>query len=61
VTKSEHVARARDFMDTILEVNKRHGVSETPGAIKYDAAVKAAAKRSRRVRKGSDSTSRKST
>ena len=61
MTKSEHVAKARDFMDSILEVNKRHGVGETPGAMKYDAAVRAAAKRSRRVRKGSGSTDEKST
>lgn len=61
MTKSEHVAKARDFMDRILEVNKRHGVGEAPGTMKYDAAVKAAAKRSRRVRKGSASTDAKST
>jgi hypothetical protein len=48
-------------MDRILELNKRHGVDEAAGAIDYDAAVKAAARRSRQLRKASGSTGRKST
>ena len=47
---SEHEAMARAFVDMILKVNKRHGVDETLAVIKYEAAVKAAAKTSKRLR-----------
>lgn len=49
---SEHEAMARAFLDRILKVNKRHGVDETLAVIKYDAAVKAAARTSKRLRAG---------
>lgn len=53
MTRSEHEARAREFVDSILRVNKQHGVSETSGAMDYEAAVKAAARTPRRLRKSS--------
>lgn len=49
---SEHEAMARAFLDRILKVNKQHGVDETLAVIKYDAAVTAAAKASKRLRAG---------
>lgn len=50
MSKSEHEAKAREFLDSILKVNKQHGVSDEP-AIKYDTAVKAAAKTPKRLQK----------
>jgi hypothetical protein len=60
MSKSEHEARARDFVDSILKVNKQHGISETSRAIRYDAAVKAAARTPKRLGKKSAKTTRKS-
>jgi hypothetical protein len=51
VTKSEDIARAREFLDKILKLNKQHGVRGSAGAIQYEAAVKAAARTPRRLRK----------
>jgi hypothetical protein len=42
VTETEHEAKAREFVDNILEVNRRHGVDKEPAVIGYDHAVKAA-------------------
>lgn len=50
MSKSEHTAKARAFLDSILQINKQHGVVEQP-AIKYAAAVKAAAKTPKRLQK----------
>jgi hypothetical protein len=52
VTKSDHEAKARDFVDNILRVNTEHGVGEAAGVIKYDDAVKAVTKTFKRLRKG---------
>jgi hypothetical protein len=51
VSKSQEMARAREFVDKILRVNELHGVSGSAGAIQYDAAVKAAARAPKRLRK----------
>jgi hypothetical protein len=56
VTEAEHVARAREFVDGILRLNQQHGVGSSEGAIKYDAAVKAAVRTFRRLRKRSGAT-----
>lgn len=52
MTKSDHKAKARDFVDNILKVNKQHGVGEAAGVIEYDDAVKAVTKTFKRLRKG---------
>lgn len=52
MTKADHEAKARDFVDSILKANKQHGVDGAPGVIKYDDAVKAVAKTFKRLRKG---------
>ncbi len=54
MSKSEHEAKAREFLDSILKVNKQHGVSEKSATIKYDAAVRAAAKTPKRLQKKQD-------
>jgi hypothetical protein len=51
VTESEEMAKAREFVDSIIKVNKQHGVSASARAIRYDTAVKAAARTHRRLRK----------
>jgi hypothetical protein len=43
MTETEREAKARDFVDSILEVNRQHGVDTAPAVIGYAAAVKAAA------------------
>jgi hypothetical protein len=42
VTESEHEVKARDFVDSILEINRDHGVDTAPAAIEYDVAVETA-------------------
>jgi hypothetical protein len=42
VTEAEHEEKAREFVDRILEVNRRHGVDEQSAVIEYDHAVKQA-------------------
>jgi hypothetical protein len=59
MSKSEHEAKAREFLDSILKVNKQHGVSGK-SAIKYDVAVKAAAKTPRRLQESRTMPTRKS-
>jgi hypothetical protein len=44
VTESEHEGKARDFVDSILEINRQHGVDTASAEIEYDAAVESAAK-----------------
>lgn len=58
MSKSEHEAKAREFLDSILKVNKQHGVSDE-SAIKYDIAVKAAAKTPKRLQKSRTVRTRK--
>jgi hypothetical protein len=41
-SESEHEAKARDFVDSVLEVNRQHGVDQEWAVIDYEAAVKAA-------------------
>ncbi len=41
-SESEHEAKARDFVDSILEVNRQHGVDQESAVINYDVAVEAA-------------------
>jgi hypothetical protein len=43
VTEAEHEEKAREFVDSILEVNRRHGVDEESAVIEYDHAVEQAA------------------
>jgi hypothetical protein len=52
VTKADHEAKARDFVDSILKANEKHGVGEASGVLKYDDAVKAVAKTFKRLREG---------
>jgi hypothetical protein len=56
VTKSDHEAKARAFVDNILKVNKQHGVDKASGVIKYDDAVKAVTKTFKRLREGAETT-----
>lgn len=53
MTEAEHEARAREFVDSILEVNRRHGVDEESAVIEYDHAVEAAASTFRDLRNDS--------
>lgn len=41
-SESEHEAKARDFVDSILEVNRKHGVDQESAVIDYEVAVEAA-------------------
>jgi hypothetical protein len=41
-SESEHEAKARDFVDSILEVNRQHGVDQESAVIDYEVAVEAA-------------------
>ena len=50
MTESEHEVKARDFVDSILEVNRQHGVDTASAVIEYDVAVKAAASTFRHLR-----------
>jgi hypothetical protein len=54
VTEAEHQAKAREFVDSILEVNRRHGVDKESGVIEYDHAVDAAVSTFKRLRNDSD-------
>jgi hypothetical protein len=42
MTEAEHQEKAREFVDRILEVNRRHGVDEESAVIEYDHAVEEA-------------------
>ncbi len=42
MTEAEHQEKAREFVDRILEVNRRHGVDEKSAVIEYDHAVEEA-------------------
>ena len=42
MTEPDHQAKARDFVDRILELNRRHGVDKDSAVIEYDHAVRAA-------------------
>jgi hypothetical protein len=42
MTESERELKARDFVDSILEVNRQHGVEMSSAEIEYDVAVKEA-------------------
>jgi hypothetical protein len=42
MTESEHEVKARDFVDSILEVNRQHGVDQESAVMDYDVAVRAA-------------------
>lgn len=50
MTEAEHEAKAREFVDSILEVNRRHGVDEESAVIEYDHAVEVAANTFRELR-----------
>jgi hypothetical protein len=52
VAKPDHEAKARDFVDSILRVNKQHGAGDALAVIKYDDAVKAVNKTFKRLREG---------
>jgi hypothetical protein len=60
VTKADHEAKARDFVDSVLKANKQHGVGGAAGVIKYDDAVKAVAKTFKRLRQTDAAPPRKS-
>jgi hypothetical protein len=51
--EQEHEAKAREFVDSILEVNRRHGVDEESAVIEYDHAVEAVASTFRDLRNDS--------
>jgi hypothetical protein len=40
-TVTDHEGRARDFIDSILQVNRQYGAGEAPGVITRDDAVRA--------------------
>ena len=50
MTESERETKARDFVDSILEVNRQHGVDPSSAEIEYDAAVRAAVATFRHLR-----------
>jgi hypothetical protein len=60
VTKADHEAKARDFVDSILKTNRQHGVGEAPGVIEYDDAVKAVTETFKGLRQGGAPASRRS-
>ena len=60
MTESEEMAKAREFVDSIIKVNEQHGVSGSARVIRYDAAVKAAARTHRRLRKAHAAAKRNS-
>jgi hypothetical protein len=39
LTEAEHKEKARKFVDSILEVNRRYGVDKESAVIEYDHAV----------------------
>ena len=43
VTDAEREVKARGFIDSILEINREHGVDMTTALIGYDSAVASAA------------------
>jgi hypothetical protein len=60
VTKADHEAKARDFLDSILKANRQHGVGGAAGVIKYDDAVKAVTETFKRLREGDTAPSKRS-
>jgi hypothetical protein len=54
VTESEHEGKARDFVDSILAINRQHGVDTASAEIEYEAAVESAAKTFRGLRRQAD-------
>jgi hypothetical protein len=60
VTKADHEAKARDFVDSILQANRQHGVDKAPGVIEYDDAVKAVTETFKGLRQGATTPPRKS-
>jgi hypothetical protein len=43
MTESERDRKARDFVDSILEVNRQHGVDQSSAGLGYAVAVREAA------------------
>ncbi len=60
MTKADHEAKARDFVDSVLKANRKHGVDGAAGVIEYDDAVKAVTKTFERLRKGGAPAPRRS-
>jgi hypothetical protein len=51
VSEADHEVRAREFVDSILEINRHHGVDESAAEIEYEAAVDSAARTFMSLRK----------
>lgn len=44
MSEADHDVRAREFVDSILEINRQHGVDESTAEMEYEAAVDSAAR-----------------
>ena len=51
MSEADHEIRAREFVDSILEINRQHGVGGSSGVIEYEAAVDSAARTFMSLRK----------
>ena len=51
MSEADHEIRARDFVDSILEINRQHGVGESAAELEYEAAVDSAARTFMSLRK----------
>jgi hypothetical protein len=51
VSDADHEVRAREFVDSILEINRQHGVRESAAEIEYEAALDSAARTFMSLRK----------
>lgn len=60
MTKVDHEAKAREFVDSILKANRQHGAGGAAGVIKYGDAVKAVTETFKRLREGGATPSRRS-
>jgi hypothetical protein len=57
MTEPDDHVKARDFVDSILEVNREHGVDEESAVIEYDVAVNTAVETFRALRDDATDTS----
>lgn len=56
MTEPDEDVKARDFVDSILEVNREHGVDEESAVIEYDVAVAAAVETFRHLQANDDTS-----
>jgi hypothetical protein len=60
VTNADHEAKAREFVDTVLNANRQYGAGGAAGVIKYDEAVKAVTETFKRLRENGGTPSGRS-